>query len=202
MIPVALDPSLLRIAVAGNGAIALRRFIALRAAGGVDCLFFADQPTADIVAEAGAYLRPYLPQAADLAELNILWVVDIADDVAAGLAQAARAAKVIVNVEDRLPFCDFHSVSEIRRGDLLITVSTNGRAAGLARRIRLTLENAFGPVWAERIERVAALRKVWKSEGLSMAEASARIEDLVAHENWLGCSKDNCPIFQKAQLNV
>ena len=48
----------------------------------------------------------------------------------------ARAGGVLVNVEDVIGWCDFHNPSIVRRGDLLLTVSTGGQSPGLAARIR------------------------------------------------------------------
>jgi len=94
---------------------------------------------------------------------------------------------VLVNFEDRPEFCDFHSVAEVRRGDLLVTVSTGGAAPGLAGSIRRRLEGCFGPEWDGRVAQVKALRGEWRAEGVKMPEAARRIEALVAEGCWLNC---------------
>jgi precorrin-2 dehydrogenase/sirohydrochlorin ferrochelatase len=189
MIPLALDPKFCRVAVAGNGDLALRRLRALRRAGAAEALVFADAPNAALAAEAGAQLRPHLPGLADVAPLHALWIVDLPEDVAETLATAARAAKILVNVEDRPAFCDFHSVAELRRGDLLLTVSTNGAAPGLAGTIRRGLETCFGPEWDDRVVELAALRAGWRDEGVKMSEAARRINAIVEAGCWLNCPK-------------
>jgi precorrin-2 dehydrogenase/sirohydrochlorin ferrochelatase len=189
MIPLALDPKFCRVAVAGNGDLALRRLRALRRAGAAEALVFADAPNAALAAEAGAQLRPHLPGLADVAPLHALWIVDLPEDVAETLATAARAAKILVNVEDRPAFCDFHSVAELRRGDLLLTVSTNGAAPGLAGTIRRGLETCFGPEWDDRVAELAALRAGWRDEGVKMSEAARRINAIVEAGCWLNCPK-------------
>lgn len=189
MIPLALDPKFCRVAVAGNGDLALRRLRALRRAGAAEALVFADAPNAALAAEAGAQLRPHLPGMADVAPLHALWIVDLPEDVAESLATAARSAKILVNVEDRPAFCDFHSVAELRRGDLLLTVSTNGAAPGLAGTIRRGLETCFGPEWADRVAELAALRAGWRDEGVKMSEAARRINAIVEAGCWLNCPK-------------
>lgn len=189
MIPLALDPKFCRVAVAGNGDLALRRLRALRRAGAAEALVFADAPNAALAAEAGAQLRPHLPCMADVAPLHALWIVDLPEDVAETLATAARAAKILVNVEDRPAFCDFHSVAELRRGDLLLTVSTNGAAPGLAGTIRRGLETCFGPEWDDRVAELAALRAGWRDEGVKMSEAARRINAIVEAGCWLNCPK-------------
>jgi precorrin-2 dehydrogenase/sirohydrochlorin ferrochelatase len=188
MVPIALDPKFCKLAVVGNGDLALRRLSVLRAGGAVP-LVFADAPATALVAQAGDDLRLRLPDADDLAALNVLWVVDVAEGVGEGLAAAARALKVLVNFEDRPAFCDFHSVAEVRRGDLVLTVSTNGAAPGLAGTIRRGLETCFGPEWDGRVAEVARLRAGWRAEGMKMPEAARRIEEIVAAGCWLNCPK-------------
>ena len=105
------------------------------------------------------------------------------------LAAAARARKILVNVEDVPEFCDFCSVAEIRRGDLLLTVSTNGAAPGLAAIIRQALEACFPPVWTARVAEIASLRQGWRRENLPMEEAAQRIGAIVRERSWLSCPK-------------
>jgi precorrin-2 dehydrogenase/sirohydrochlorin ferrochelatase len=189
MVPIALDPKTTKLAVAGNGALALRRLRSLRAAGALDALLFADAPTPELLAEAGDSHRPALPDAGALAAIHVLWIVDVEPARAESLATLARANKVLVNVEDVPPFCDFHSVAEIRRGDLLLTVSTNGAAPGLAGAIRKNLEHCFGAEWSERAAQVAALRREWRAEGIAMPEAARRIADIVETRCWVSCRR-------------
>ncbi len=187
MIPIALDPRHSRLGIAGNGKLALRRLQALRLAGAETIQVFADAPVPALVELAGNYLHRRLPEAAELAALHAIWIADLPEAAAADLAQASRAAGVLVNSEDRPEYCDFHSVAEIRRKDLLLTVSTNGKAPGLAGVIRQNLETCFGPEWAERVEEVAALRAGWREAGIPMAEAARRIATLAAERCWLHC---------------
>jgi len=191
MIPLALDPKFVNVAVAGNGNLARRRLRVLRKAGAVSALLFADAPDAALAAEAGAWLRPALPAEADLRALHALWIVDLSAEIAADLAAQARALRVLVNVEDVPQSCDFHSVAEVRRGGLLLTVSTGGAAPGLSGTIRRSLESCFGPEWDERVDEIAALRAGWRAEGVAMPEAARRIDALVEERCWLSCPKPN-----------
>jgi precorrin-2 dehydrogenase/sirohydrochlorin ferrochelatase len=191
MIPLALDPKYVNIAVAGNGSLALRRLLALRRAGAAGTLLFADAPSPELAAEAGPHLRGALPDAAALADLHVLWIVDLEPERAATLAATARQLRVLVNVEDVPSQCDFHSVAEIRRGDLLLTISTNGAAPGLAGTIRRRLEHCFTDAWAERVREIATLRQGWRAEGVKMAEAATRIDAIADAGCWLNCPKSN-----------
>lgn len=187
MIPIALDPRRSRLGIAGNGRLALGRFLALRAAGAESVRVFADAPEPALAEAAEKHLHRRLPATADLEPLHALWITELPDAVAAGLAKAARVAGVLVNSEDRPEYCDFHSVAELRRRDLLLTVSTGGKAPGLASLIRQNLETCFGPEWAGRVDEIAALRSGWRAEGVPMAETARRIAALATERCWLPC---------------
>lgn len=169
MIPIALDPRFARLAVVGTGERAARRLAALRAAGAADARGFPD-------AAIGADV---------LASLHALWIVEVPSDAARALAQRARAARVLVNVEDVPALCDFHSMAEVRRGDLLLTVSTAGAAPGLARVIRGHLETRFGAEWGERVAEVRRLRADWRDAGVAPVETARRIAALATERGWL-----------------
>ena len=188
MIPIALDPRHSRVAVAGDGVLALRRLRVLRAAGAA-ALLFAQAPLPALAEEAGEAMRSRLPTDDDLTALHALWVVDLLEDTASALAARARALGLLVNVEDQPALCDFHSVAEVRRGDLLLTVSTGGAAPGLAGSLRRRIETCFAPDWAGRVEEVASLRAGWRGQGLGMAEIARRIDTLVEARCWLSCPK-------------
>jgi precorrin-2 dehydrogenase / sirohydrochlorin ferrochelatase len=180
MIAVALDPAALAIAVAGRGAAAVRRYFALRAGGSERLALFSDQP--DDISAAVEALRRRLPEPADLAELRALWIAGLPDERAAELAALARSERVLVNVEDRPALCDFHSVAEVRRGDLLLTVSTGSASPGLAARIRARLADQYGPEWADRLALLRGHRAAWRRDGRDVAAMT----DALLHANgWL-----------------
>ncbi len=182
MIPLALDPEKLRIGLAGAGAAGARRLAALRAGGAEPVLFTSD---ATLAAQAPALPLPLDAEA--LAGLQVLYIAGLEAEDYVPLAETARAARVLVNVEDVPALCDFHAVAEVRRGDLLLTVSTGGAAPGLAGVIRQALERCFAPEWAGRVAELANLRRAWRAEGVPMAEAARRIAALMRERCWLSC---------------
>jgi precorrin-2 dehydrogenase/sirohydrochlorin ferrochelatase len=114
--------------------------------------------------------------------LRALWITGLPDGIAAALAALARAGRVLVNVEDQPALCDFHSVAEVRRGDLLLTVSTAGASPGLAARIRARLARDYGPEWAERLELLRGYRAAWRRDGQDVA---ALTDVLLQANGWL-----------------
>ena len=182
MIPIALDTGTLPAAVAGRGPAALRRLLALRTGGARDPLLFCDQPDRDTHRVAGSALRNRLPGRSDLAEVRSLWIAGLPDDRAAELAALARSERVLVNVEDRPEFCDFHNVAEVRRGDLLLTVSTGGASPSLAARIRARLAADYGPEWGDRLAKLRDARSAWRRNGEDVA---AQTDALLQANGWL-----------------
>ena len=185
MYPVALDLGRLQVALAGNGSAAVRRLAGLDAAGATGVTVFADAPGAVLVEVAGDRLVRRLPEAADLATVRLLLIAGLGDDPASALAATAHAMGILVNVEDRKRWCEFHVPAVIRRRDLMLTVSTNGRSPGLARRIRRYIEEQFGPEWGDRTEEVAADRAAWRAAGADMATVSRRTDALIERRGWL-----------------
>lgn len=184
MIPLALDPARVVIALAGNGPLAVRRLTQLRE-GGADPQVFSPEPDGEFAALAGDRLVRALPDAADLDKVGVLYVMGLGTEAETALAELARQRRVLVNVEDVIPLCDFHSPSVVRRGDLVMTVSTGGRSPTLASLLRQRLEALFPAEWAERLHTIADLRNRRRAEGASMSDVARETRELIDREGWL-----------------
>lgn len=66
--------------------------------------------------------------------------------------------KVLMNVMDDIPHCDFAAPAVVRRGDLAIAISTGGRSPALARRLREELSDQFDARWAELLDLLGEVR--------------------------------------------
>jgi siroheme synthase-like protein len=75
------------------------------------------------------------------------------------VSRAARARGVLRNVMDDPDRCDFAAPAVLRRGDLIIAVSTGGRSPALASRLRRLLEERFGPEWEELVALLGEVRE-------------------------------------------
>jgi precorrin-2 dehydrogenase/sirohydrochlorin ferrochelatase len=122
---------------------------------------------------------------AALHRLSVLFIAGMERREAAELARRARSGGVLVNVEDAPELCDFHVPAVVRRGALILTISTGGRAPGLARRLREWLQKRFGPEWDEHLETLGAARAGWRTDGLPPDEVSRRSGELIEIKGWL-----------------
>ncbi len=185
MIPIIVDPATTAIGLVGRGEVACRRLEGLLAGGAERAAVFSDRPSAELVELAGERLRRHLPSADELARIRVLWIADLPLGEAAPLAALARALGVLVNVEDVKAWCDFHNPSIVRRGDLLLTVSTGGKSPGLAARIRRQLAQSFGPEWARRVDQMGSRRAVWRRQRRPLAELARLTDALIDRHGWL-----------------
>ncbi len=165
MFPVVVNPRMVRIGLAGEGEGLSRRAALLKDA----CV----EPV-PVAADAGKEA---------LRGLSVLLIAGLERPEA--LAQRAREAGVLVNVEDRPELCDFHIPAVVRRGDLVLTVSTGGRSPGVARRLREWLERRFGSEWDGRLGELGAVRTRWRNEGVTPGEISDRTRRLIDEKGWL-----------------
>ena len=72
----------------------------------------------------------------------------------------ASVRNIPVNIVDQPDLCSFIVPSVIRRGDLCISISTGGTGPALAKSIRLTLEEHFGPEYTDYTELLSSMRQV------------------------------------------
>jgi len=180
MFPIVVDLVKLRVILAGNGPQAVRRLSLLDEDCAGSVTVHAPAPSEALVSCAGARLVRRWPTPAEVASVRLLLIADgIEASALSGLVAAARAAGTLVNVEDRPELSDFHSPAMVRRGDLLITVSTGGRSPALARRLGRFLAEVFGPEWQARLADLAALRSQWREGGANPSTICARTEDWV-----------------------
>ncbi|MDR3515807.1 MAG: NAD(P)-dependent oxidoreductase [Azospirillaceae bacterium] len=184
LIPISIDLIRVPTGIVGNGATALRRFQQVAQAGAT-ALVFATAPEADLATAAGPWLRRREPGDGDLDGLRLLYITGLDPAAAARLAAHARDRGLLVNVEDVPTLCDFHSAAVVRRGDMVIAISTGGRSPGLAARLRRYLEAAIPADWARHLDEAAALRRLWRAGGANMATVAARTDRLAESRGWL-----------------
>ncbi len=167
MFPVILNTSKLKILLVGSGPAAKRRYKLLRESG------------CDPVRIKG------IPTEQELAGADLVMIADFDRDTTSRIYHMAKQAGAIVNAEDRREFCDYHVPAIIRRGELLLTVSTGGKSPRLAQRIKQKLAEWFGEEWADRVEEVTRRRAQWRASGVDMKGVSERTDKLIDSGGWL-----------------
>jgi siroheme synthase-like protein len=90
--------------------------------------------------------------------------------------EEATADRVLLSTLDDVPRCHFATPSVFRRGDLVATVATAGRAPALAKRLRRQLEDDFGPELGELVDVLDAAKQACLPRQVPFAEWAARWE--------------------------
>ncbi|MGE5232377.1 MAG: uroporphyrinogen-III C-methyltransferase [Deltaproteobacteria bacterium] len=159
--PVLLDLRGRRAVVVGGGAVAEAKVGPLVDAGAAVTIV-APSLTPGLalrVREGGvAHLpRAYLP-----GDLEGAWIVIAAtDDPDTNHVVHAEAESrgILANVVDDPPYCGFILPSILRRGELVVAVSTSGNAPALAVRIRERIERELGEEYARFLALAGSLRR-------------------------------------------
>ncbi len=184
MLPLSLDPSRLRIALIGNGARALHRLAWLEESGAAALTVYARKPSPALAAAAGDRLVRRWPDAETLAGTQLVFIADPPKAKRSALAEEARRAGAIVHVEDVPALCDAHAPSVLRRGDLVLAISTGGAAPGFAAEVKRLLGGLFGAEWGERLDAVKTLRRQWRDAGASLAAVRQRTAAEMTRNGW------------------
>lgn len=123
------------------------------------------------------------PEALDAARL--VFGAGLTSEEGEALAAAARARCIPVNIEDVPHLCDVHVPAMVRRGDLLLTVSTGGGAPAMAGALRAWLGERFGPEWGDHLEALAERRQALRANGAPPAEVMRQLQSHMRASGWL-----------------
>jgi precorrin-2 dehydrogenase/sirohydrochlorin ferrochelatase len=158
--PVALELAGRRCVVTGGGAEAERKARALLEAE-ADVVVIAPTVTdglGDLIrrGELTHVARPY--GRGDLAGAFLVIAADADRAVRAAVFAEAEAERVLCNAVDDTEHCHFAVPSIVRRGELLIAISTGGRAPALAKRLRRRLTAELGWEWEALVDVLGEVR--------------------------------------------
>jgi precorrin-2 dehydrogenase/sirohydrochlorin ferrochelatase len=106
-------------------------------------------------------------------ELNGAYMVIAATDDPIENSRIGKSAKkrgILVNVVDQPDDCNFIVPSIVKRGDLIIAVSTSGKSPALARKLRKELESLYGKEYEDYLNLMGGLRKEIITKGGSSDE--------------------------------
>jgi siroheme synthase-like protein len=158
--PVALELSGRRCVVTGGGREAEAKarslieadadvvLIAPRVSDGVD----------ELVRRGELTHIPRRYRRGDLAGAFLVIAADSDRAVRADVFAEAEAERVLCNAVDDVEHCHFAVPSIVRRGELLLAVSTGGRAPALAKRVRCRLTEQFGWQWEALVDVLGEVR--------------------------------------------
>ena len=174
--PILLDLHGKTALVVGGGKVAQRKIETLLEYGGKIHLVARDL-TAGLkgYVEEGR-VRHLGPEFSEAYLEGIFLVIAATDDpqLNGKISHKAQEREMLVNAVDQPTDCNFIVPSVLRRGDLLVSISTSGRSPAMAKKIREDLEHHFGDEYASFLVLMGRLRKEVLSRGF-FGEENKRI---------------------------
>jgi precorrin-2 dehydrogenase/sirohydrochlorin ferrochelatase len=119
---------------------------------------------------------------ADLDSVFLVIAATSSRDVNGAIFREAHQRNILCNVVDDPEFCDFYYPAVVRRGDLQLAISTNGRSPALAQRIRRELEVQFGPEYGAWLEELGNIRQQLFASGMNPDERRRVLHELASRE--------------------
>lgn len=155
------------VIVVGGGLIAEGKLHALLAAGARVRVIApgVTQTIGELTQQKRVEWRAKEFSAADLDGASLVVAATSAPGVNEAVFRAADARGILCNAVDDVEHCHFYYGSVVQRGDLQIAISTNGKSPALAQRLRLELEEQFGPeyeLWLEWLGAARELLRAWE----------------------------------------
>jgi len=145
--PVSLNLENVPCLVVGGGTVALRKVESLMASG-ARVTVVSPSMVSEIEALKELELKKRKFRPGDLDRKFLVVSATNNRSVNEAVAKAAKKRMMLVNVVDDPELCNFYVNSQVRRGDLAISVSTGGASPALAKRIRKELGRLYGEEYA------------------------------------------------------
>ncbi|MDP3704211.1 MAG: bifunctional precorrin-2 dehydrogenase/sirohydrochlorin ferrochelatase [Candidatus Omnitrophota bacterium] len=162
--PLFADLTGRRCVVVGGGMVAQRKVTTLLRFGAkVTVISPAATQRLRRYAQQGA-IR-YVPRRFKACDLEGAWLVYAAtDDQAINqlVFRTATRQHIFTNVVDQPPLCSFIAPAIMKRGDLVIAISTGGASPTVAKRLRREFERTIGTEYAELLRLLNSLRGLAK----------------------------------------
>jgi precorrin-2 dehydrogenase/sirohydrochlorin ferrochelatase len=191
--PIALELSGRRCVVTGGGREAERKAQGLLEADAAVVVIAprVSDGLADLVRRGELTHLPRRYRRGDLAGAFLVIAADSDRAARAEVFAEAEAEKVLCNAVDDVGHCHFAVPSIVRRGELLLAVSTGGRAPALAKRLRRRLAAELGWEWEALVDVLGEVRAAtlphrpadfatWAQRWRAVLEREQELLDLLA----------------------
>src|SRR5687768_16480413 len=169
------------VLLVGAGSVAESKIAGLLSAGAVVTVV-APNATSGIqkLAEDGKiFWHQRVFDSRDLDGMTLV-VAAVPREVAGLIYEEAQIRGVLVNSVDDPDNCDFYYPSVVNRGDFQIAISTAGHSPALAQRIRIELEQQFGPEYALWVQQLGAERPALFATEMNPEQRKQKLHELAA----------------------
>ena len=126
--------------------------------------------------------RQRIFQPSDLDGMFIVVAATSSKELHKKIFQEATQRGVLCNIVDVPELCHFYYPAVVQRGALQIAVSTSGQSPALAQRLRIELEEQFGPEYEAWLAYLGEAREKLQSQNLDPEERKRLLHELSSQE--------------------
>ncbi|WP_262246687.1 precorrin-2 dehydrogenase/sirohydrochlorin ferrochelatase family protein [Parapedobacter soli] len=169
LFPVFLQLNRLRVLLVGGGNVALEKLTALLGNSPLTAVtIVAKEISSDVRTFTSDYPsitlheRPF--QDADLDGVDVVFVATDNTELNTYIRNESRKRRLLINVADKPELCDFYLGSVVKKGNLKLGISTNGKSPTIAKRIKELLNEALPEEIDETLSYMSRLRDLLKGD--------------------------------------
>ncbi len=190
LFPVFLQLNHLRTLLVGGSHVALEKLTALLGnSPRAPITVVAKQISPAVRAYAEQYPLVQLQERAfedsDLDQVDLVVVASNNPHLNEHIRLESRKRHILINVADKPDLCDFYLGSVVKKGNLKLGISTNGKSPTIAKRIKELLNDALPEEIDDTLNYMSQLRDLLKGD------FTDKVKELNAHTAILIASKDN-----------
>jgi len=120
-----------------------------------------------------AYMR------GDLQGAALAFALTDRPEVQQQITTEAMERGIPINIADNPLACTFQTAATVRRGDLLISISTGGGSPALAATIRKELEVQYGPEYGDLVKLLSLIRQMTVGQASSQEKQKRLLEQIL-----------------------
>jgi precorrin-2 dehydrogenase / sirohydrochlorin ferrochelatase len=182
LFPVFLRLDQLQMLIVGGGNVALEKINFLfKNSDNAQVILVAPEIKDEIREIAKKYHKLTLIQRkykiSDLENKDLVIAATSIKELNEEVRKDAKAKRILINVADTPDSCDFYLGSVIKKGDLKIAISTNGKSPTFAKRMRELLEDAIPDHISEVLVDLRQIRDNLKGD---LAEKMKKLNEITS----------------------
>lgn len=164
LFPVFVKLNTLRTLVVGGGKVGLEKLNAiLNHSQQAEVTLVAETIVPEIIALQSNFTQLTIKQKqfelADLENQDIVFLATNNNALNQEIRLAARQQKLLVNAADEPSLCDFYLGAIVKKGDLKIAISTNGKSPTIAKRLKELFNQSLPDDLTITLQQMSALRQ-------------------------------------------
>lgn len=187
LFPVFLKLNELHTVVIGGGPVGLEKLTAIlnnsqNAKITVVALHIIDELKTFVADYPQVELKNKAFDASDLNQANLVVAATNNNALNQEIREAAKLRGLLINVADKPELCDFYLGSIVKKGDLKIGISTNGKSPTIAKRLKEVLNESIPEELDTTLQQMNALRNSLRGDFSEKVKALNEVTQILTKD--------------------